>query len=82
VTKDAAQVRTNRGPHEEDAISERVFTSRSAAALMKLTMTDMIEIRKDELLKPHMGKWLRVQGTVMNISLSYDKRPIVSPHYS
>ncbi|MDE0031956.1 MAG: hypothetical protein OXU75_02280 [Deltaproteobacteria bacterium] len=61
--------------HEETA-EERVFTQRTASELIAL-QGSMTESEIDRLMEPHIGKWIRVQGVIRNISTVRDSYLVV-----
>lgn len=51
--------------------SGKAFSSKSAPEISK-ELRNLISIKKDERVKFYIGKWLRVQSTIRNISKSGD----------
>ena len=47
-------------------MNERTFTARSAADLIQ-SMQGLTGIEMDRIAKPHIGKWLKAEGSIHNI---------------
>ena len=64
---DPKQTRETKGPFEQSRPSEKIFTARKAGEMLKAIM-DMTDINATKYAEPHIGKWLRVQNVIRNMS--------------
>jgi hypothetical protein len=52
----------------EPATPPKFYTPRTTVELLEMSRDrDMVQARRDSLLEPHIGKWLRVEGPIDDI---------------
>ena len=65
--EDPKQTRETKGPFEQSRQSEKVFTARKAGEMLNAIM-GTTDINATKYAEPHIGKWLRVQNVIRNMS--------------
>ena len=62
-------IRPSRLSHQSTRDEERIFTERTAGELLE-GVRDLTSLQRDKFTEPHIGKWIRIQNVIVDISAS------------